>query len=218
MRVFSSFAENTIQTDADGRRILTVYGPLARPFDVSGPDTEERILRRLACAYRLSVIPLLALVLLLCRWPNKYILFAGLAATAVVAWLLVWAFLYPELRRLKRVDRPSRVRANSAEFVRQRQPSERALLFRRRLFLLAGFFISCIYAIVGVWMLLDGEWFGYITAAFVGICGFQWGRVALLPSEAVLEMPFSFFASWLRTIASQKRARRRLTPARTRLA
>jgi hypothetical protein len=84
MRVFNSFAENTIQTSTDGRRILAVYGPFARPFEMSGPDTEERIVQKLACAYRLSVISLLALVLLLCRWPNKHILFARLPATAVL--------------------------------------------------------------------------------------------------------------------------------------
>jgi hypothetical protein len=88
---------------------------------------------RLACRQRAAVIPSLALVLLLCRWPNKYFFFAVLAATAVVAWLVVWAFLYPDLRWLNPADRPSRVRANSAEFVRQREPSERALLFRRRI-------------------------------------------------------------------------------------
>jgi hypothetical protein len=194
MRGFSYFAENTIQTSADGRRTLAVYGPFARPFELSGPDTEERIVQRLACAYRLSVIPLLALVLLLCRWPNKHVLFAGLAATAVVVWLVVWAFLYPDLRWLKRADRPSRVGANSAaEFVGQLEPGERTTLIRRRLFLLAGFLGSCIYAIIGVWMLLDGEWFGYVTLAFFGFCGFKWGRIASLPPEALLKMPFSVF-------------------------
>jgi hypothetical protein len=103
-------------------------------------------------------------------------------------------FLYRDLRRLTRVDRPVRVRAtSSAEFVSHLEPAERALRFRRRLFLLALFLLSCIYAIVGVWMVRDAELFGFVTAAFFGFCAFKWGMIAMLPPESVSEMPASFF-------------------------
>ena len=100
----------------------------------------------------------------------------------------------PNLRWLKRPDRPSRVRANSAaDFVQQRVPSRSALLFRRRLFLLAGLVVSCVYVIVGVWLLLDDQRFGYVIVGFFGLCGTKWARLALLSPEAILAMRFPRF-------------------------
>jgi hypothetical protein len=197
MSAFSRLAEMTIRTSPDGRRILALHGPRARPYDVSGPDTEERVVRRLACAYRALLIPTLALVLLVYRWPNRYTVIAGLAVTAVVGWSIVWAMLYPDLRRLKRVARPIRKRESSADFIRQLSSSDRAQLLRRRRFLVTSCVITCFCAAFGVSTTLDGWRFGYAIAAFSGYAGAYWWRMALLAPEAVLEMPniVGFWAS-----------------------
>jgi hypothetical protein len=49
---------------------------------------------------------------------------------------------------------------------------------------LAGFLGSRIYAIIGVWMLLAGGWFGYVTAAFFGFYGFKWRQRPSVASGA----------------------------------
>ena len=159
-------------------------------------------LRRLSCSLSMAADPCArGFYLSLCRWPNKLTFFAGLAVTAIVGWLVVWAFLYPDLRRLRRVADLHGDRAKSAEFIRQLASPDRANLRRRRR-ALVEYSLVCFSLIgVGIWMTLDGPWLGYdgswlgyivIASGFAGV---KWLRLALLPPKAILEMP-DIFGMW----------------------
>lgn len=168
MSAFSQLAKKTIRSLPDGRRILALHRPFARPYDVSGPDTEERVVRRLSWAYRGLQIPILALMVFLYVWPNRYTLFAGLAVTAAAGWTVVWASLYPDLRHLKRIARPSRERASSGQFIRDLASPDRELLLRKRSNMYGACVSACLLAALGVCLAVDGWWFGYVIAAFAG--------------------------------------------------
>jgi hypothetical protein len=193
MRCFSILAEKTIRTSADGRRMLALYGRFARPYDVSSPDTEERVIRRLAGAYRVLTIPALALLVFLSHRSDAHSLFGGLTAALVAGWLIVWLFLHRELRWLRRVEPSARDRACSAELVSRLRPADRALLRRRRRFLLSMFLVCCLYGVIGVAMVFFEPALGYFTAVFFGWCAVRWWGVYRLPAEAVLEMRSNWF-------------------------
>jgi hypothetical protein len=139
------------------------------------------------------VVPLFALALVLFRWPSKVTVFAGPAITAFVAWLVVFAFVYRDTRRLKRVNGRSQDRQERAEFLRRLDPTYRKLFRRRRRSLLAMSLVSWIYGIVGVCMVLEDALFGYFVVAFCAFASAPWTRLALRPPRAILEMPTSLF-------------------------
>lgn len=189
MDLFTLLAQKTIRAGPDDRRLLDLHGPFARPYDVSGPDTEERIVRRLACAYRALMMPVLVVVLFLSGRPSVHFWFWASLATAFVGWLAVRAFLQPELRYLRRVERRSYARPNDDDFARQLEPSERAVLRRRRRANLVGFLMSCTYLAFGLVMIPAVPALGYFAAVFWGICAIRWWKVVVLPPEAVLQTP-----------------------------
>jgi hypothetical protein len=189
MQCFSILAEKTIRTSADGRRVLALYGPFARPYDVSGPDTEERVIRRLTGAYRALTIPGLAILAFLSHRPDDaHAFFGGFVAFLSVGWLMVWLILRSELRWLRRVDRTPCDRPSSIEFVSQLNLADRALLRWRRRSCLWGFLGSGLYAAGGVAMVFKEPAFGYLAAVFFGWCAVRWWGMFRLPAEAVLEM------------------------------
>ncbi len=191
MRGFGYLAERTIRTSDDGRRMLALHGPFARPYDVSGPDTEERVIRRLTAAYRAAMVPVLGLLVFLLLRPGVHELFGGLAATALVGWLIVRIFLHRDLRRLRRIERPAPV-----GLVEPLGPSARVLIRRRRRMFLAGFLGSCLYSAVGVAMVFSLPAPGSFAATFFGFCAVRWWTMFRLPPEALLQMrstPFEIF-------------------------
>jgi hypothetical protein len=193
MDAFRYIAEKSIRTSSDGSRCLFLFGPFARPYAVSSPDTEERIVQKLASAFRALSMPVLALIALLCRWPSERTLIAGLAVLAIAGWLVVRAALSREIRRLKRIDPTMDARSKRGEWLRQLEPLEWAEVRRRRAFLLAGFSFACAIW-VGCWLTRDAEPLAYIGALFGGLASVVWGRLAMLPPAAILVKRRAWFS------------------------
>lgn len=188
MSLFGHLAASTIRTSADGRRMLPIDGPFARPYEVPGPDTEERIVRRLAWTYRVLTVLMLALLAFESPRLETHARLGGLAATLVVGWLIVRAFLHPELRRLRRVERPTSDGSSDDDFIRRLEPSDRDLLRRRRRFFLISFLVFCWYAILGFAMEFLEPGLGYFLAVCSGFCGVRLLMMFRLPPDALLQM------------------------------
>jgi hypothetical protein len=190
MDAFSYLAEQSIRTSSDGVRFLALCGPFARAYAIASPDTEERIVRRLAGLYRLLPILVLALGALLCRWPRERVFVTGPLAIAMAGWLIVRMVLHRDIRRLKRFD--PRARAKSADFVRQLEPIELRILVRRRRSLISLFLVMFIYA-TGFLIAFHAWTFSIVGAALYGFVSFRCARLALCPPEAMLAMRPCYF-------------------------
>jgi hypothetical protein len=75
--------------------------------------------------------------------------------------------------------------------------SDAVRLRRRRLFLQTGVLLSGLFTATGFLMaVLGGDWIGYISATFFGLCAAAWACRLLTPRELLLRLPASHF-EWL---------------------
>ena len=178
MRYFSYIAEQSFQTDDQGRRLFYLNGPRSRPYVVPDAETETFLLRRqtilLRCTLGAIIFGLPLLFLLRPKVLFQPSVFIGFLCLSVAICCLVnWLVLRERLNTLTRLDHAQPLR-KFYQSVADKHSVEALGL---------GFIGSLIFVAQGYWLLSSSilskfeaaPIVGCLCIAFFGLCALAWG-------------------------------------------
>ena len=178
MRYFSYIAEQSFQTDHQGRRLFYLYGPWSRPYVIPDAETEAFLLRRQTIVLRWSFgailfgLPLLfALRPKILFQPSGFIGFFCLAVAVVC--LVNWSLLRQRLNTLTRLEGAQSFREFYQGSADKHSVGALALGFIGSLI-----FVAQGYGLLGSSIPSKFEVapiVGWLCITFFGLCALAWG-------------------------------------------
>lgn len=175
MRYFTYIAEQSFNTDAEGRRVFYLGSPFSRPYIVADSTTESRLFRKLTWHYRvfLSALIIGQVFLLPPIIRQPWIFFAYLGGLVALQWLVLRLVFLTDIRALSRASARLSLRTFYATTAQRHSGGG----------LLLGFIGSLALVAAGVVMLFAGGGLsavGITAVVFFGACAVAWGYALML--------------------------------------
>lgn len=183
MRCFSYIAEQSFQTDQQGRRLFYLHGPWSLPYIIPDAETEAFLLRRQAIVLRWSFGAILFGLLLLFALRPKILFqpsgFIGFFCLALAVICLVnWSLLRHRLNTLTRLEGAQSFRGFYKGSADKHSVGALAL----------GLIGSLIFVAQGYWLLGSSipsrfevaPIVGWLCITFFGLCALAWGYCLLV--------------------------------------